>query len=219
MTEYLKFNQEKFHPNDLGNLLLRFREQGFTRVSNIFEADSVDRYREELVNRVRETGNSWAPYEIPNDDPITMEPARSPRLLTALTEAFSFDGFDCGVTLFHPAILVKPSDPDDMASISILMLSPPRKVAPSPYSFCIDFMAFMIALFFSLAVFPSVCVINLISFFFLAIVLLLLTCFNYGSIVDIEPYISICLFSAASIAIFLRICLSLIGLRSGYPRL
>jgi len=47
----LKFNTTPYHPNDSGNILLRFREQGFAVAPGVFERDSVDPFLERSAQR------------------------------------------------------------------------------------------------------------------------------------------------------------------------
>jgi ectoine hydroxylase-related dioxygenase (phytanoyl-CoA dioxygenase family) len=108
----LTFNDTPFHDNDSGNILLRFRELGYAVVHNAFDPDSVDPYLEQVAARVQETGNPLNPCLLPDDDPLLLEPAKAPRLLSMLRRAFSYDGFDVDACLFHPSWLVKPSAPD-----------------------------------------------------------------------------------------------------------
>ena len=59
---------------------MHLREKGYVTVSSVFEDDSVDAYLELIRTLIRRTGNERWPFEVPLDDPVTVDPLRAPRL-------------------------------------------------------------------------------------------------------------------------------------------
>jgi hypothetical protein len=108
----LKFNTDTQHPNDLGNMLLMFREKGYAIVSNVFERESVDAYVAQLKAIIRKGPEWYIPYEMPLDNPLAIEPARAPRLRTALQTAFAWEREKPAICLAGPSWLIKPSNVD-----------------------------------------------------------------------------------------------------------
>jgi len=113
LTPALQFVQTPFHPNDRGNMLLRFRERGFAVVSNVFERDSVDAYLDQIRSLVIPGTQWWAPYLLPQEDPITVYPALAPRLRSALAGGFMPWIAEPSPALLAAAWLIKPSNPDE----------------------------------------------------------------------------------------------------------
>lgn len=110
-TAALRFVQEPYHENDLGNLLLHFREQGYAILRSVFERDSVDAYREQICARVEPTDTPWNPLQLRMDDALVLEPARAPRLQAVLRAAFMPWATQPRPVLRHPAWLIKPTHP------------------------------------------------------------------------------------------------------------
>jgi hypothetical protein len=109
----LKFNHDLYHPNDRGNLLLHFREQGFVVLPNVFEPDSVDPFIEQFKTQVVE-GKTWNnPLELLTHDPLVVHPAKAPRLLQVLRGTFMPWIDEPHPVLLNPVWLVKPSNPDE----------------------------------------------------------------------------------------------------------
>ena len=113
VTPALNFVETPFHPNDEGNILLQFRERGFVRVENVFERDSVDPFLAQIQAIVRKTDKPYAPYDLPNDNPLTIWPAKAPRMRHILRSAFAWGRQRPQLCLFHPSWLVKPHNPDE----------------------------------------------------------------------------------------------------------
>lgn len=100
------------HPNDRGNILLQFREQGFARIGDVFERDSVDPYLDQIRARVRQTQQWWNPMEIAEDDTLSHAPANAPRVLDVLRGAFMPWIDEPQPVLMKCGWLVKPDNPD-----------------------------------------------------------------------------------------------------------
>jgi hypothetical protein len=112
-TAALRFVEDPYHPNDRGNALLHFREQGYTTLRDVFARDSVDAYRQQHLDRVEANDTWWNPLSIPSTDTLTLAPARAPRLLDALRGAFMPWIAEPQPVLMTGNWLVKPSKPDE----------------------------------------------------------------------------------------------------------
>ena len=101
------------HPNDRGNILLRFREQGFATIGGVFQHDTVDAYLDQIKSLVRKNDVWWNPLVLPQVDPIITVPAKAPRLLEILRSAFMPWIDRPEPVLMSPSWLIKPSNPDE----------------------------------------------------------------------------------------------------------
>src|SRR4051794_1786701 len=108
----LRFVDAPIHPNQEGNLLLQFREQGFVVVQNVFERDSVDLYLEQIRALVRPGPGSWQPLMIPLDNEVVIAPARAPKLRHLLRSAFSWGRERPQACLARPDWLIRQANPD-----------------------------------------------------------------------------------------------------------
>ena len=108
----LKFNTVEQHPNDLGNAMLMFREKGYAIITNVFERESVDAYLAQLKALIRPSSAWYAPYELPLEDPLVLEPARAPRLRTAIRTGFAWEREKPSICLAQPGWLIKPANAD-----------------------------------------------------------------------------------------------------------
>ncbi len=107
----LRFIEVPYNENAFGNLLLQFPEQGYVILRDVFEPDSVDLYREQILARVEPTGTPANPYRLRMDDALVLAPARAPRLLAVMRAAFMPWADQPLPVLRHPAWLIKPSNP------------------------------------------------------------------------------------------------------------
>jgi ectoine hydroxylase-related dioxygenase (phytanoyl-CoA dioxygenase family) len=108
----LKFSNHSVHPNDEGNVLLQFRERGYAVLENVFQRDSVDAFREQILSASRKNDAFMTPYILPEDNPLFVFPAKAPRLRHVLSGAFAWGRVRPMVCLGHPSWLIKPSNPD-----------------------------------------------------------------------------------------------------------
>jgi hypothetical protein len=109
----LKFVETPYHPNDRGNILLRFRERGFATLGNVFQPETVDAYLDQIKSLVVEGKEWWNPLVLKSDDPITVHPARAPRLIDVLRGGFMPWIAEPMPVLMSGGWLVKPSNPDE----------------------------------------------------------------------------------------------------------
>ena len=108
----LKFTEEVLHPNSRGNILAKFREKGFAVVPGVFQRDSVDGFRAQIESLVEEGESPDQPLRLESDDPILVHPAAAPRLINMLKGTFMAWNNEPHPVLFHPAWVIKPSNPD-----------------------------------------------------------------------------------------------------------
>ena len=113
LTPALQFNETPYHPNDSGNLLLQFREQGFALLRNVFESNSVDAYREQMKSFVVAIDSPNNPLELRCEDPISLYPGRAPRLLQVLRGAFMPWISEPSPVMLHSGWLLRPSNPEE----------------------------------------------------------------------------------------------------------
>jgi len=85
----LRFNEQPLDTNMEGIYLLQFREQGWTVLPQVFEADSVDEYRRQIEDAIRPGSQPWNPFELPDDSPLYVYPARAPRLRSFVTRCLA----------------------------------------------------------------------------------------------------------------------------------
>lgn len=113
ITPALKFTETPYHPNDRGNILLRFREQGFAILPEVFDSSTTDAFLEQIKTQIVE-GDAWYnPLMLKSDDPLVVYPAKAPRLLQVLRGAFLPWIAEPSVGLLSAGWLVKPSNPDE----------------------------------------------------------------------------------------------------------
>lgn len=113
MTPALRFNHAPFHPNDLGNIVLRFREKGFATIGGAFDAESVDAYLSQVNAAVQKGPAWWMPFVMDMSSPLAIWPAKAPRLREVLRSAFMPFIDRPWPVLFHPTWLIRPSNPDE----------------------------------------------------------------------------------------------------------
>ena len=105
----LRFAESPYHLNDIGNMLLRFRERGYVVLPGVFERGSVDAFREQVEAALVKTENGrWI---MPEDSPLLVWPARAPRIRQALPGALSHATMKPHASMFESAWLVSEPGP------------------------------------------------------------------------------------------------------------
>jgi hypothetical protein len=102
----LRFNEVPYHPNDLGNLLAHFRDDGFVVLRNVFERDSVDDYLAAVREAIVRT--DAGAYELPDDSPLVIAPTCAPRIRQVLPGALSPSVMPPHPALFEVSWLIRP---------------------------------------------------------------------------------------------------------------
>jgi hypothetical protein len=105
----LRFTESLYHPNDLNNLLLQFRERGYVTLRNVFERESVDAFREEVEAALVETGEGR--ILLPPESPLSIAPTYAPRIRQALPGALSHASMKPHASMFEAAWLVSRPGP------------------------------------------------------------------------------------------------------------
>ena len=89
----LRFNEQPYNFNEGGNILAQFRGRGWAVLRNVFDRDSVDAFREQLLSRCEppslSTAEVGARYVLPDDAPETVAPLYAPRLRQILPQTLS----------------------------------------------------------------------------------------------------------------------------------
>lgn len=107
----LRFVEAPLHPNEEDGILLNLREQGYAILGGVFERDSVDAYVAQLTAAIRPTSMWYAPYEVPLDSPLSIAPARAPRLRSILRRCFG-PWWRPNIGLQQAGWVVRQHDPD-----------------------------------------------------------------------------------------------------------
>ena len=107
----LRFVTQPYHPNQVGNLLATFREQGFAVVPDVFERESVIAYRQAVYETVLANRVNGRPA-MPEASPLSIAPTRAPRLRQILRRALSPSAMSPHPSLFEIAWLIKEASAD-----------------------------------------------------------------------------------------------------------
>ncbi|MBW3624646.1 MAG: hypothetical protein KY468_14670, partial [Armatimonadetes bacterium] len=105
----LRCVEDPYHINDVENMLLRFREQGYVVLRNVFERESVDAFREQVEAAVKRT-ESGRPV-LPADSPLNIAPTRASRIRQLLPGALSPATMKPHPSLFEIAWLISEPGP------------------------------------------------------------------------------------------------------------
>ena len=108
----LKFDENQLPASHRANMLMHFRECGFVTVPHVYLPESIDAYMAQIESLVVPGGTRFSPIVVKMDDPITVYPAKAPRLLDVLRGTFMPWAGDTHPVLFHPSWVVKPANPD-----------------------------------------------------------------------------------------------------------
>ena len=87
MKSCLTFNENPLNADELDELLIQFRDQGFVIVKNVFDRETVDQFRSDVLDALV-TSEKGTPMP-PDDSPLTIWPATAPRIRQLLSPALS----------------------------------------------------------------------------------------------------------------------------------
>lgn len=107
----LRFVEEPYHFNDIGNMLQLFRDQGFVVLEEVFKPDTVDAYREQLYALIRAQEERGKGLSVPDDVPHAIWPAKAPRLRDMVRRSLWPNYERVNPTLFHPSWLIHKANP------------------------------------------------------------------------------------------------------------
>lgn len=102
----LRFVDSPYHANTQENLLAEFRETGFVVLPDVFERDSVDAFRAEVVGLIDRRDKRMA---LADDAPHRVWPVRAPRIRNVIRGALSPDEMFPVPSLFEDAWLISPA--------------------------------------------------------------------------------------------------------------
>jgi len=103
----LEFVEEPYRPNQLANLLAKFRAKGFVVLPNVFKRNSVDAFHEEVEAAVEK--NEKGRFELPDDRQELVWPLKAPRLRALLSGALSPSQMVPSVSIFETSWLIRES--------------------------------------------------------------------------------------------------------------
>jgi hypothetical protein len=106
-TPALRFHEQPYDLNRLGNLLLQFRTNGYVVLPDLFERESVDAFLAEVQTLVKK--DERGRWSLPDDQPAIYWPIRAPRLKAILQGALSYATMAPNVQVFETAWLILDS--------------------------------------------------------------------------------------------------------------
>ena len=104
----LKFIESAYDDNSIGTFLNHFREKGYCVMPSVFQRESVDAYREQLIETA--VKDSSGRYSMPTDSPLCIEPTKAPRLRCMLPGALSHARMFPRPSLFEVSWLISPAE-------------------------------------------------------------------------------------------------------------
>ncbi len=103
----LRFINEPYHANGIGQILLQFQEQGYAVLHDVFERDSIDEYVAQ-VNASLVPGQHGR-LELP-PSPLRIAPTRAPRIRDIVKAAFCPAVMRPNISIFEVAWLIAPAE-------------------------------------------------------------------------------------------------------------
>jgi len=103
----LKFVEQPYDLNRMGNLLLQFRSKGYVVLPDVFERESVDPFFETVQSIIKQ--DERGRWFMPDDQPAIYWPVRSPRMRAVAQAALSHATMAPNVQVFETAWLILDS--------------------------------------------------------------------------------------------------------------